>query len=179
MAGVDGNGQTEFIETIFGLLEEEGGEIHLFGDDLSGKSCFERRHLGLGYIPADRRKVGSLVTSSIEDNVILGASSEFSRRGILDRAVARQKADEVILRFGVKAPGPHFTAGKLSGGNLQKLVLGREVSRNPRCLLIEQPSRGLDVGAIQNVWREIIDQRNQGTAILLASTELEEVMALS
>ncbi|WP_419906237.1 ABC transporter ATP-binding protein [Hoeflea sp.] len=179
IAGVDGNGQTEFIETIFGLLEEEGGEIHLFGDDLSGKSCFERRHLGLGYIPADRRKVGSLVTSSIEDNVILGASSEFSRRGILDRAVARQKADEVILRFGVKAPGPHFTAGKLSGGNLQKLVLGREVSRNPRCLLIEQPSRGLDVGAIQNVWREIIDQRNQGTAILLASTELEEVMALS
>ena len=85
IAGVDGNGQTEFIETIFGLLEEEGGEIHLFGDDLSGKSCFERRHLGLGYIPADRRKVGSLVTSSIEDNVILGASSEFSRRGILDR----------------------------------------------------------------------------------------------
>lgn len=179
IAGVDGNGQTEFIETLFGLLEEEDGEIHLYDADLAGKTCFERRNMGLGYIPADRRKVGSLVTSSIEDNVILGASSEYSRRGVLDRAIARRHSDEVILRFGIKAPGPHFTAGKLSGGNLQKLVLGREVSRNPTCLLIEQPSRGLDVGAIENVWQEIVAQRNQGTAILLASTELEEILALS
>ncbi len=179
IAGVDGNGQTEFIETIFGLSQETSGEVCLFGNDLSGKSCFERRGLGLSYIPADRRNVGSLVTESIEDNIILGASHAFSRRGILDRVAARRKADEVILRFGVKAPGSHFVAGKLSGGNLQKLVLGREVSRNPRCLLVEQPSRGLDVGAIQNIWQEIITQRNQGTAILLVSTELEEVMMLS
>ena len=179
IAGVDGNGQTEFIETVFGLLKEEEGKILLFGDDLSGKSCSDRRRLGLGYIPADRRKVGSLVTCSIEDNVILGASNDFTRKGILNRDHAKQKAEEVISRFGVKAPDPKFIVGKLSGGNLQKLISGREVSRNPRCLLIEQPSRGLDVGALQNVWREIMNQRNRGTAILLTSTELDEVLALS
>lgn len=179
IAGVDGNGQTELIETIFGLKDAVSGSITLEGRDITALSTAERRAAGIGYVPPDRRGVGALVTLSIEDNVILGASKDFTQFGLLNRSLARVAADDVISRFGVKTPDADFASGNLSGGNLQKLVLGREVSRDPKVLLIEQPTRGLDVGAIELVWGEIIEQRNQGAAVLMASTELEEILALS
>jgi simple sugar transport system ATP-binding protein len=179
IAGVDGNGQTELIEALFGLREANSGTVRLQGRDIGGLDTAGRRAAGFGYVPPDRRGVGALITQSIEDNVILGASKSFTRSGFIDRSAARQAADTVIERFGVKTPDADFISGKLSGGNLQKLVLGREVSRGPELLLIEQPTRGLDVGAIELVWAEIIAQRNEGAAILMASTELEEILALS
>jgi len=178
-AGVDGNGQTELIEALFGLGTIFGGNILLDDRDITDLSCLDRRNAGLGYIPPDRRGVGAQVTLSIEDNVILGSGKSYSPTGFIDRHTVRNDADKVIERFDIKAPDADFISGNLSGGNLQKLVLGREVSRNPQLLLIEQPTRGLDVGAIELIWAEIMALRNAGAAILLASTELEEIMALS
>ena len=179
VAGVDGNGQTELIEAIFGLRDTTGGTVELKGVSIDGLDTEERRAAGMGYVPADRRGVGALVTLSIEDNVMLGACRDFTRSGFIDRRAARKAADAVIERFGVRTPDAGFVSGNLSGGNLQKLVLGREVSRGPDLLLFEQPTRGLDVGAIELVWAEIIAQRNDGAAILMVSTELEEILALS
>ena len=142
-------------------------------------SIAERHARGVAYVPGDRSTTGSLVGCSIADNIVLTAAREHTRNGLLDRRLARKPANAVIERFGVKAPGPDFVAGQLSGGNLQKLVLGREVSRQPRVPLVEQPTRGLDVSAIEMIWSVLVAQRNQGAAILMVSTELEEVLNLS
>lgn len=179
IAGVDGNGQTELFETIMGLRDPVAGAITLDQRELAKSSCHDRRELGISYIPPDRRGVGSLTSLSIENNVLLGSGGAFSRNGMIDRKRLRTAADALIERFGVRTPSADFIAGSLSGGNLQKVILGREVSRNPKVLLIEQPTRGLDVGAIELIWAEIMAQRNAGIPILLASTELEEVLALS
>ena len=179
LAGVDGNGQTELIEGIFGLGTVFDGDILLDDKNITGLSTLERRKSGLGYVPPDRRGVGAQISLSIEDNVILGSGRSFAPKGFINRTAARLASNSLIQRFGVKAPDADFISGNLSGGNLQKLVLGREVSRDPKVLLIEQPTRGLDVGAIELIWAEIMALRNAGAAILLASTELEEVLALS
>ena len=179
VAGVDGNGQSELVETLFGLRAAASGAITLYGEDVTHLSTAERRTRGVAYVPGERGSTGTLVGCSIADNIILTAVRAHTRNGLLDRRLARRTASAVIARFGVKAPGPDFVAGQLSGGNLQKLVLGREVSRQPRVLLVEQPTRGLDVSAIEMIWSVLITERNQGAAILMVSTELEEVLNLS
>lgn len=179
IAGVDGNGQTELFEAIMGLRDTEAGSLLINGKVVSATNCFDRRKVGLSYVPPDRRGFGALVTQSITENVMLASGKTFSKRGMIDRSALQAAADTLIKRFGVRAPDPNFIAGNLSGGNLQKVILGREVSKEPQVLLIEQPTRGLDVGAIELVWGEIMAQRNLGVPILLASTELEEIMALS
>ena len=179
VAGVDGNGQSELIETLFGLRAPASGAVTLHGEDVTDLSTAERRARGVAYVPGDRTSTGSLVNSTIADNMVLTAVREHTRHGLLDRGLARKCATAVIERFGVKAPGPDFVAGQLSGGNLQRLVLGREVAREPKVLLVEQPTRGLDVSAIEMIWSVLIAQRNQGAAILMVSTELEEIMNLS
>ncbi len=179
IAGVDGNGQTELFETIMGLRSAVDGAITLDKRQLTKSTCHERRELGISYIPPDRRGTGSLTSLSIENNILLGSGAEFSPKGMIDRSKLRQAADGLIERFGVRTPNAEFIAGSLSGGNLQKVILGREVARDPKVLLIEQPTRGLDVGAIELIWAEIMAQRNSGVPILMASTELEEVLALS
>ncbi len=181
IAGVDGNGQSELVDALFGLRPLSAGRVSLDGAEISALGPAARRQRRLAYLPADRRHVGTVATLSIADNAILGAHRGFARwRGFWrDRAKAASHARALITRFGVRAPGADFPAGKLSGGNLQKVMLGREVMRDPAVLIVEQPTRGLDVGAIETVWAELLAQRAQGRGLLLVSAELEEILNLA
>jgi simple sugar transport system ATP-binding protein len=181
IAGVDGNGQSELVEALFGLRPVAAGEVALDGQDITRWTPAARRAAHMAYLPADRRHVGSVPELSITDNAVLGGQRGFTRlRGLWrDRRAATAHARALIARFGIRAPGPDFPAGKLSGGNLQKLVLGREVAHDPGVLVVEQPTRGLDVGAIETVWAELLSQRARGRAILLVSAELEEILNLA
>ncbi|QKJ85329.1 Putative deoxyribose-specific ABC transporter ATP-binding protein [Paramixta manurensis] len=181
IAGVDGNGQSELADALLNLRTIEAGRIWLDGEDITEFSPAERREKGIGFIPADRRGVGSVTSLSITDNAILGAQRTFTRaRGwLLDRDGMARHARRIIDHFQVRTPDIAFEAGKLSGGNLQKLILGREVARRPRLLVVEQPTRGLDVGAVEAVWQGLLAAREQGCAIVMISAELEEIMNLS
>jgi general nucleoside transport system ATP-binding protein len=180
IAGVDGNGQSELVECLFGLRPAISGRVLLDGREITAWTPAARRKEHIAYLPADRRHVGSIAELSLADNVVLGRQREFARGGVWrDRRRAAAHANELIQRFGVRVPGPDFPAGKLSGGNLQKVVLGREVMHDPMVLLVEQPTRGLDVGAIETVWSELLAQRAQGRGILLISAELEEILNLA
>ncbi len=181
VAGVDGNGQSELMEALFGMRPVAGGRVLLDGTEITHWTPVQRRAARLAYIPADRRLVGSLSELSIADNGILGAQRSFGRFGgwWLNRRTVAEHARDLITRFGVRTPHPGYAAGKLSGGNLQKVVLGREVMRNPTVLLVEQPTRGLDIGAVETVWQELLAQRAARKAILLVSAELEEILNLA
>lgn len=181
IAGVDGNGQSQLVEGLMGLRAVRQGSVMLEGADIASAPPTERAARGLMYVPADRRGVGSVATLDIEDNSILGSQRRFSGAGALfrDRAKSRSHAQTLISRFGVRTPGTRFPAGKLSGGNLQKLILGREIMRDPRMLIVEQPTRGLDVGAIEVIWSELLAAREKGKGILLISAELEEIRNLA
>jgi len=181
IAGVDGNGQSELADALLNLRAIEAGRIWLGGEDITQASPAQRRAKGIGFIPADRRGVGSVTALSIIDNAMLGAQRSFTRaRGwLLDRKKMAQHAQSIIAHFQVHTPDAEFEAGKLSGGNLQKLILGREVARTPRLLVVEQPTRGLDVGAVQAVWQGLLAARDSGCAILMISAELEEILNLS
>jgi len=179
IAGVDGNGQSELAEAIFNLRRIESGHVRVAGQDLTHETVGDHHAAGLAYVPADRRGVGALTSLSIADNAVLGQHRYFAKRGIRDFRAIREHAAALMKRFDVRVSGMEVPAGKLSGGNLQKVILGREVMRAPRVLVVEQPTRGLDVGAIEVVWRELIAQRAAGMAILLISAELEEILNLS
>jgi ABC-type uncharacterized transport system ATPase subunit len=180
VAGVDGNGQSQLAQAAMNLRAVEGGRVELRGVDITRASPAEHRTAGLAYIPADRRGVGSVVEMSIADNSVLGAQRAFVRGGAFrDEGAIRAHASRLVSRFGVRTPNIDFPAGKLSGGNLQKLTLGREVMRDPVALVVEQPTRGLDVGAIETVWAELLAERAAGKAILLISAELDEIFSLS
>jgi general nucleoside transport system ATP-binding protein len=179
IAGVDGNGQSHLAEAIMHLREITGGHVFLDGADITDLSVSRRHAAGLAYIPADRRYVGSVTQMSIVDNAVLGLHRKY-RRGIFRNfRTARAATDALVERFGVRSSGIDFAAGKLSGGNLQKLILGREIMRGARVLIVEQPTRGLDVGAVESVWRELLRERQEGKAILLISAELEELLNLA
>jgi general nucleoside transport system ATP-binding protein len=181
IAGVDGNGQSELVECLFGLRPAAGGRVILDGEDITDWTPAKRREKHLAYLPADRRHVGSVSELSLADNSVLGWHNRYVRwRGLWrDRNRSLAHARALIERFDVRAPGPDFAAGKLSGGNLQKVVIGREVMREPTVLLVEQPTRGLDVSAIETVWAELLAQRSQGRSILLISADLEEIFNLA
>jgi simple sugar transport system ATP-binding protein len=179
IAGVDGNGQSQLAEAILNLRPMESGQVILGGKEVTRLSVAQHRALGLGYVPADRRGVGSVSALSIADNLILGSQRSRTRRGFLDRPAIRAFARMVFTRFGVRGAGIETAAGKLSGGNLQKVILAREILQGPRALIVEQPTRGLDVGAIEAIWKELLRERASGTAILLISAELEELMNLA
>jgi general nucleoside transport system ATP-binding protein len=181
LAGVDGNGQSELIECLFGLRSPAGGRVWFKDRDITFLTPAQRRKEHIAYLPADRRHVGSIAEMSLADNVVLGAQRQFARWGGAwrDRKGASAHARRLMSRFGVRAPGPDFPVGKLSGGNLQKVVLGRELMRDPWLLLVEQPTRGLDVGAIETVWAELLAQRAERRGILLVSAELDEILNLA
>ena len=179
IAGVDGNGQSELASAIMHTIEVESGRVLLNGADVTGLNVAQHRRLGLSYVPADRRHVGSVTQMSVADNAILGLQRKFTRgmfRGIRE---GRESAHELVSRFGVRTSGIDFAAGKLSGGNLQKLILGREIMRGAAALVVEHPTRGLDIGAVESVWAELLRAREEGKAILLISAELEEILNLS
>ena len=181
IAGVDGNGQSQLAQALMALCPIQSGRIAVGGTDVTRLSPADHHARGLAYIPADRRHVGSIADLSIADNAILGTQRSRTRTGglVQNEPAIRGFAETLVQRFGVRTPNIRVQAGKLSGGNLQKLVLGREMMRGPRVLVVEQPTRGLDVGAIETVWAELLRARTDGAAVLLISAELDEILNLA
>lgn len=182
LAGVDGNGQAELVEAIIGLRKCESGSITFKGIEISSLPIRARIELGMSHIPDDRHKHGLILDYSLGENLILKAHNRapFSERGLLNREAIAQHASKVIGEFDVRtAQGPTAIARSMSGGNQQKAIVGREVDRNPDLLIAVQPTRGLDVGAIEYIHHRLLEQRNKGKAILLVSLELDEILKLS
>ena len=179
IAGVNGNGQSELAEVIVGLRRQTGGHIQLDGNAIDRHSVSMRRHAGVRYVPADRRGVGSIEALSITENIILGSCGRFSRHGFVLRRDASEKAEEFIARYEVLTPSTDFPAGNLSGGNLQKLILARELEGGAQLLVVEQPTRGLDVKATARVRQTLLDCRDAGIGVLLISVDLDELLELS
>jgi ABC-type uncharacterized transport system ATPase subunit len=184
IAGVEGNGQTELVETIMGMRRASTGTVVLGGRDLSGASTLQRREAGIGYVPEDRTRHGLLATQSLWANRMLGHQSRppVSRGGflgLLDRAAARRDTERIVAEFDVRTPSVDVPAAALSGGNQQKLVVGRELSGDPVLLIASHPTRGVDVGAQAGIWEELRRARARGLAVLLVSADLDELIGLS
>ncbi|MCB8904229.1 ABC transporter ATP-binding protein [Streptomyces sp. CB02980] len=181
IAGVEGNGQTELIETLMGMATPDSGVITLDGVDISKVSVRKRREGGIGYIPEDRHRHGLLLEAPLWENRILGHVSEApnSKRGILDPKAARKDTERIVREYDVRTPGIDVTAASLSGGNQQKLIVGREMSHSPKFLIAAHPTRGVDVGAQAQIWDAIRDARREGLAVLLISADLDELIGLS
>lgn len=182
IAGIEGNGQTELIETLAGLMHGINGTIEFEGKDISNASPRQRKELGIAHIPEDRHKRGLLLNSDLTENSILGVHYRppvTAAAGLINSAVVDKRCSEIIQNFDVRPPNPALPAKSLSGGNQQKLIIGREFDLNPKLLLVSQPTRGVDIGAIEFIHRKLIGLRDAGTAVLLVSAELEEVTALA
>ena len=181
IAGVDGNGQRELEEVIAGLRPSRSGCILLAGRDVTAATTSDRLAAGLGYVASDRYGRSLLRDFAVADNLVLERFHRppFSRAGILDRAAIERNARRLVEAFGIRAASIESLAGQLSGGNAQKLVLARALSQEPTVLLVCQPTRGVDIGAVEQVHGELLRRRDAGMAILLISTELDEVLALS
>jgi simple sugar transport system ATP-binding protein len=178
IAGVEGNGQTELIEVIAGLVNAAGGEIDLNGAALRGSSR-DRAAAGVAHVPEDRHARGLILEYDIADNLILGRQHEYAQKGVLDRKAIHANAIAKIRDYDIRPAAPDALAGRLSGGNQQKIVIAREMTRNFSLLLASQPTRGVDVGAIEMIHTRIRAARDSGKAVLLVSADLTEVMALS
>jgi general nucleoside transport system ATP-binding protein len=181
LAGVDGNGQSELIEALSGLRKLEAGTVRLAGRDVTGASAHDVLHGGLGHIPEDRQRRGLVLNFSLAENLALHDydAEPNSRFGWLFPRRLVQRARGILRQFDVRGGGPQTLASALSGGNQQKVVVGREISRDPQVLLAAQPTRGLDVGAIEFVHRRLVEARSAGAAVLLVSLELDEILSLS
>jgi general nucleoside transport system ATP-binding protein len=181
LAGVDGNGQTELIDALTGLHRAASGRVLVAGKDVSHSSTSDVLDLGVGHIPEDRQRRGLVLEFTLAENVALHDydKSPNSRLGWLSPRRLIARARRLLKEFDVRGGGPHTRAAALSGGNQQKVVIAREVGRDPRVLIAAQPTRGLDVGAIEYVHRRLIDARDQGRAVLLVSLELDEILSLS
>lgn len=181
IAGVDGNGQTELIEALTGLRKAESGKIMLNNEEITNLRPRKITESGVGHIPQDRHKHGLVLDFSVGENAVLQTyyRPPFSRKGILSHKNIFKKAREIIEEFDVRTQGEYQAVRALSGGNQQKLIIGREVDRDPDLLIAAQPTRGLDVGAIEFIHKRLIEQRDSGKAVLLISFELDEVMNVS
>ncbi len=181
IAGVSGNGQRELIEAINGLRPVEKGTVLFKDKDITSVSSKEIIACGVGYIPEDRLNVGLATSLSITENTLLKSqdTERFSRNWFLSEQHVKQNAEILVRNFDVRTPSLHLPVGRLSGGNIQKLILAREISRDPKLLIASQPTRGLDVGAIEYVQTTLLEQKRQGKAILLISENLDEIMHLS
>jgi simple sugar transport system ATP-binding protein len=180
VAGVAGNGQGELIDAIMGLRPGDG-EIQLDGRPISRLAIAERRAAGIAYIPEDRTRTGSAAAASAMDNLAMGFQRRppLARRGLLRMAAMRDWARRLIRKFDVRIADESVAVGTLSGGNLQKIVIARELAHDAPVLIAEQPTRGVDVGAIEFIHAELVRERDRGHAILLVSAELSEILALS
>jgi ABC-type uncharacterized transport system ATPase subunit len=181
LAGVDGNGQTELIDALTGLRRPSAGKILVAGDDVTTASARKCLDLGVGHIPEDRQVRGLVLDFTLAENLALHdfRKEPDSKWGWLYPKRLVQRAVRLLKEFDVRGGGPQTLASSLSGGNQQKVVVAREVSRDPRVLVAAQPTRGLDVGAIEFVHRRLVQERDEGRAILLVSFELEEIQSLS
>jgi ABC-type uncharacterized transport system ATPase subunit len=179
IAGVEGNGQTELIEALAGLRTVASGDILIDGLEVTRRSVAQRHDAGLSHIPEDRHRRGLILEYTVANNLILGVQRYFSKNGVIDRSRVMENAMEEITSFDIRPPNPLLAARTLSGGNQQKVVVAREMGRKFSVLLASQPTRGVDVGAIEFIHQQLLDARAQGKAILLVSAELNEVLALS
>lgn len=181
IAGIDGNGQTELIEAISGLKKPESGKVILNGKDVTGYTPRKMTEAGIGHIPQDRHKHGLVLDYSIRDNMVLQTyyKEPFSKRGLMNYKAVAKKAKELIEKFDVRTPSIDVPARALSGGNQQKAIIAREVDRSPDLLIAAQPTRGLDVGAIEFIHEQLIKEREKGRAVLLISFELDEILHVS
>jgi simple sugar transport system ATP-binding protein len=186
IAGVEGNGQTELIEALAGLVDPArlAGEINFEGRNINAMSARVRRELGIAHIPEDRHRRGLLLDFSLAENSILGVHYRppvvaWAGGIFLDENAIQRRAGEIIREFDVRPPNAALPARALSGGNQQKLIIGREYHVDPKLLLVSQPTRGVDIGAIEFIHRQLVALRDSGCAILLVSAELEEVTSLS
>ncbi|MBM3677613.1 MAG: ABC transporter ATP-binding protein [Actinobacteria bacterium] len=181
IAGVDGNGQTELIDAMTGLHRLTDGSVRIAGTDVTSGSVHQHFEAGLGHIPEDRQRRGLVLDFSIAENISLHdyRKPPDSKRGWLYPRAMVDRARKLIGEFDVRGGGPMTKASALSGGNQQKVILAREINRDPRVLIAAQPTRGLDVGAIEFVHRRLVEERDEGRAILLVSLELDEILSLS
>jgi simple sugar transport system ATP-binding protein len=186
IAGVEGNGQTELVEALAGLIDPAriSGEVTFLGASITALGARDRRERGIAHIPEDRHRRGLLLDFAVDENAILGVHyrppiTTHAGNVILDEAQIRRRATDIIQRFDVRPTNPDLPARALSGGNQQKLVIGREFELHPKLLLVSQPTRGVDIGAIEFIHRQLVALRDSGCAVLLVSAELEEVTSLS
>jgi len=182
IAGIEGNGQTELIEALAGLCKPRNGQVSFEGKNVTNRSARELKELGIAHIPEDRHKRGLLLNSDLAENSILGVHYRppiAAAAGVLSSTAIDKRVGEIIENFDVRPPNPELTAKSLSGGNQQKLIIGREFELDPKLLLVSQPTRGVDIGAIEFIHRKLIELRDKGRAVLLVSAELEEVTALA
>ena len=182
IAGIDGNGQTEFVYGLTGLEPLVSGKITLCGQDITKAPIRQRSVMGMSHIPEDRHKHGLVLDYSLEDNIVLQRyfEPEFTRRGFLRRKNIRTYANRLIEQYDIRSgQGAVTKARSMSGGNQQKAIVAREIDKDPKLLIAVQPTRGLDVGAIEYIHRQIVAERDAGKAVLLVSLEMDEVMDVS
>ena len=181
IAGVQGNGQTELAEALTGLRSIEGGHFFLDGKDLTGKPPRPITESGLAHIPEDRQRHGLVLNYTVADNMMLCDyyQPRFAKGVVIQQTAVDSNANKLIKNYDVRTPSPFVSAGKLSGGNQQKVIVARELSRPVKLVIASQPTRGLDVGSIEYIHNEIIAMRDRGVGVLLVSAELDEIMSLS
>ncbi|GMA63363.1 ABC transporter ATP-binding protein [Alicyclobacillus fastidiosus] len=181
LAGIDGNGQFELADAIAGLLKPEGGQIVFDGADITHLSPAQRTERGIAYVPQDRHADGLVLEFDLVENTILRdfRKRPYSKSGVIRRGASEDYTKRLIQEFDVRPPHPSRKASELSGGNQQKVILAREVSRGPMMLIAAQPTRGLDVGAIEGIHRQLIRLRDEGKGVLLVSLEMDEILSLS
>jgi ABC-type uncharacterized transport system ATPase subunit len=181
IAGVQGNGQTELVEAITGLHPTKSGQVILNGWDVTGKPPRPIIEAGMAHIPEDRQRHGLVLSYPVADNLVLCTYylAPFAVRGVINNAAIEENALRLIKRFDIRTPSAYVAASKLSGGNQQKVIVARELSRPVKLIIANQPTRGLDVGSIEYIHSQIVEMRDQGAAVLLVSAELDEISALS
>jgi general nucleoside transport system ATP-binding protein len=180
IAGVQGNGQTELVEAIVGLRPVDSGTVMIGGESIATFSPRKVSDLGVAHIPEDRGRDGLITMMTVAENYILDSyhREPYSRRGALNPVAIGERARAAVEDFDIRTPSIDTLAGSLSGGNQQKVVVAREFSRPVRLVIAAQPTRGLDVGSIEYIHRRIVEQRDAGAAIVIISTELDEVLAV-
>ncbi len=181
IAGVQGNGQTELVEALMGLRKAESGEVSFLGQDATNAVPRKITEMGTGHIPEDRQRDGLVLGYSVADNLVLNTYylEPFAKGIVLQREPVLEQAEDLIEKFDIRTPDALTLAGSLSGGNQQKVIVAREFSRPIKLMVAVQPTRGLDVGSIEYIHNRLIEKRDAGTAVLLVSTELDEIMQLS
>lgn len=181
IAGVSGNGQSELIRCITGLEKIDGGQVVIHGNEITNKSVMDIRKAGITHIPEDRYMWGSAPEATLAENALMGYedTEEFSKRGILNSSKIFAHASELISKFRVKADSPEQKIKELSGGNAQKLIVAREMSMETPLIIACEPTRGIDIGAIEFIHDQLVEKRNGGDSVLLVSSELSEIMSLS
>lgn len=181
IAGIDGNGQSELVEAITGLRKSESGKVMLLDKEITNLSPRKVTESGIGHIPQDRQKFGLVLDYTVGENIVLQTyyKKPYSKGPILNYKEIYKKADSLIEEYDIRTPSAYTKARSLSGGNQQKAIIGREVDRSPDLLIAAQPTRGLDVGAVEFVHNKLIEERDKGRAVLLVSFELDEILNLS